>query len=246
MSTNNNNNNNNTNDNGWASWAWEWGKYFAYEAAIFAGTFLLSSMVVNWIKSSNPSLTAEQCDNLHKLLTKAVTDYRRGLDVEYTIRSILTLICPDDVDISNVIISILSGVELNTTQEQTREDRQLPEDLELSTMKVEDEFSDVLITQFGLDEQKVLLLPIELRESLLNILKTNPTCPLTLDTIIDETTGHVRPGITALFQYVDHKPHTFLFDSESISGWVEQHQNVNPVTRQPVNRKEYFVLTESE
>lgn len=253
-SSNNGNNNNNSNNNNnpqddkswtWGDVAWSVVKWIAWEAFVIGSTYLVSSAIVAWAKKSNPSLTDQQADSLNRLLTKAVTDYRfnSSRDLESTITAILVLIAPEGTDITAVFASMINDTEIDPQlSPEQQEGRQMPTDVEFMTTKTEDDCSDVLISKYGLDHDRVLRIPLELRQALLTHLQSDPTCPISLEPAIDPTTGHVAPGFTALFQYLNGVPHCFLFESEAIEGWVSHH-NTNPVTRQAAHQKEFFQLT---
>lgn len=228
--------------------AWGILKWLAWEAFVIGGTYLVSSMIVRWVKQSNPTLNDTQAERLQSLLNKAVVDYRfnQSQEMETNIMAILLLICPDGVNIDSIFNSLVSDGDINESaanlSDEERAGRQMPSDVEFTTTKVEDDASDVLVSKFHLDHDRVLLIPAELRQALLDLLETNPTCPISLEPAVDPATGHMAPGFTVLFQYLNGVPHAFLFDSESIDGWVQQH-NTNPVTRQAAHLKEFFPLT---
>jgi hypothetical protein len=244
----------NNTDQTWGEWAWDWASYFLKEAAIYGGTMVLSKFIVDLVQQSNPTLNNEQAHSLDKLLNQIVHRYRRGQDVQYQLRAILALICPEDRDMEALYEALISGNVLDTAQwtftmggsgmsdltPEQRAERTMPAEVDLSTMKVEDEISDILINTYGVSEERVLLLPHELRQVLVETLATKPTCPISMDELIMED-GKLKQGVTALFQYTNNAPHCFLFDSETIDGWVGEN-NTNPVTRQTISRKEYFVL----
>jgi hypothetical protein len=164
----------------------------------------------------------------------------------------LTIIIPEDQDVMSIYENLLNGgsVEFNfhsqrnpatagLSQEELAK-RQTPIDVEFSTMKTEDDNSDILIRDFGLDDEVVLRIPLDLRPLLVDLLRTNPTCPISLDDLVID--GKVRPGVTALFQYLNNKPHVFLYDSETIIDWVKTNAT-NPLTRQAIHKKEFLELT---
>jgi len=254
---NNKNNNNDSNSNPsksnpWLDLLWMGLKFLAKEALIIGGTAIAARMLVGWAKKSNPELTDEEANSIVNLLCKAVTAYRasNSTHLQTSILAILVLLAPSNVDIGSLFNSLVSGQEYDPTAGLSEEEiakRQMPSDIEFNQMKVDDESSDILINKYGLNEERVLLIPLELRQPLIELLETNPTCPISLEPILDPETGKVLPGFTALFQYLDAKPHVYVFETESIHGWVRENNSpINPVTRQVMNKKEFFELTPEE
>lgn len=229
------------------NYLWDICTFLAKETAIYAGTYILASTVVSYLKEHNPDLTDRQCDHLHRLIDRAVYDYRKGNDITYALTAILALAVPD-LDANILFQTVISEID---DSYDYRDDRPVdsstapPGDIviEFDTLKSPDRFSDILINSYGISPDRALRIPLELRECLVELLQTSPSCPISLDEMIVPSTGQLKADTTVLFQYSEGKPHAYLFNRDSIEEWMTE-SNTNPLNRQKINKTtQYYQLT---
>lgn len=251
------------------SW-WDLGRYIFNQTPALLSDTIVASTACYFVKRYNPDLTDDQYNQLYSMIQNVCHRYREGHPVYQHVLAILSLACntpqatmeaywhivqvmwqvlnatlEEGAGMSNTAAAAASaaagGPQLTPEQ---RAARQMPSDIEFSTQKDDDEYSEILTQTYGIDRSRVQRIPSELRRVLCDTLATKPTCPICFDSLVNETTLKIEPDVVALFQYLDNKPHCFLFNKEMVESWIESNDTpTNPVTRQEMHTREFFPLS---
>jgi hypothetical protein len=122
-------------------------------------------------------------------------------------------------------------------------------------------FTALFLQDFGISARLVDAIPASLRWSLAEVLESNPQCCISLESLVNERTKRVVPGVVVLFQRMDaaatagsaQKPgeaerkayHAYLFDKASLDDWFSASgRATNPMTRDEVDvGSQYFRLS---
>ena len=197
------------------------------------------------------------------MIERCVRDFRNGKDITHLLRGIIALACPDSD--GNLAESVLRTMEQDAENNgytnhfsysynsetdsrgchprRRQENRNVNADF--SSVHASDANAEKLINKLGIDRERALRVPEELRAALVHVLESSPTCCISMDDLVDASTGKIVPGTVVLFEKVGGNPHAYMFSKAMLDEWFSSSGgNTNPLTRDNIDlARQYFQLS---
>lgn len=206
---------------------WSWGKVGC--------TVWLVPWLLSHCRQYNPLLTWPQEVQLVQIFKRILLAWEDGKPVIPLLRAAVALAVPNAY-LAMTLVERLHN-NLNSPQQQPTIQTFLRKDTDIDRQ---------LMKMYGYDGRSDgRRFSERTKRGLLSELATNPSCPITLEPILDSS-QKLTPDVAMLVQENRNSQtdHVFLFRRQALEQWFQNGSQTNPLTRQQIDpSREFFILS---